>query len=104
MYMMGANHMSDNKVFKGKITAKGTEITVLSRGTDDDYISLTDMAKYKSDAPDDVIKNWIRNRETIEFLGLWEELHNPDFKPVEFDGFRKEAGRNFFIMSPKVSK
>jgi hypothetical protein len=59
------------------------------------------MAKYKSDAPDDVIKNWMRNRESLEFLGLWEELHNPDFKPVEFDGFRKEAGRNAFTMSPK---
>ena len=91
----------DDKIFKGKITAKGMEITVLSKGTDDDYISLTDMAKYKSAAPDDVIKNWMRNIETLEFLGLWEKLHNPHFKPVEFDGFRKEAGRNVFTLSAK---
>jgi hypothetical protein len=61
---------------------------------------LTDIAKYKSDEPNDVIKNWIRGRDTIEFLGLWESLHNPDFKPVEFDGFKKEAGANSFTMSP----
>lgn len=56
---------------------------------------------YKSDAPDDVIKNWMRNRDTIEFLGLWEQLNNPEFKPVEFDGFRTQAGSNAFTMSPK---
>ncbi|MDR3358613.1 MAG: KilA-N domain-containing protein [Desulfovibrio sp.] len=54
-----------------------------------------------SDAPDDVVKNWMRNRELIEFLGLWEQLNNPDFKPVEFDVFRKSAGRNAFVLSPK---
>ncbi len=53
-----------------------------------------------SDAPNDVIKNWMRNRETLEFLGLWESLHNSNFKPVEFDGFRKEAGLHAFTMSP----
>jgi hypothetical protein len=57
-------------------------------------------SKYKSNAPNDVIKNWMRSRETLEFLGLWETLHNPDFKPVEFDGFRKEAGLHAFTMSP----
>ena len=64
-------------------------------------IYITDIAKYKSDAPDDVIKNWMRNRDTIEFLGLWEQLNNPEFKPVEFDGFRSAAGSNAFTMSPK---
>ena len=68
---------------------------------DREYISLTDIAKYKSDEPNDVIKNWLRNRDTIEFLGLWEMLHNADFKPVEFDGFKKEAGANAFTMSPQ---
>lgn len=56
--------------------------------------------QYKSDEPNDVIKNWMRNRDTIEFLGLWESLHNPEFKPVEFDGFKKESGLNAFTMSP----
>jgi len=93
--------MDDNKLFRGKIKAKGMEITVISKGTDNDFISLTDMAKYKSDSPDDVIKNWMRNRETLEFLSLWEELHNPNFKPVESDGVKQEAGRNAFTMSPK---
>ena len=64
------------------------------------YISLTDIAKYRSNEPNDVIKNWLRNKDTIAFLGLWESLHNPDFKPIEFDGFRNEAGSNAFTMSP----
>jgi len=64
------------------------------------FISLTDIARYKSSEPNDVIKNWMRNRDTIEFLGLWESLHNPSFKPVEFDGLKKEAGLNAFTMSP----
>lgn len=93
--------MAASKQFCDSIHAKGTEITVLSNGDENDYISLTDIAKYKSDAPDDVIKNWMRNRDTIEFLGLWEQLNNPNFKPVEFDGFRQQAGANAFTMSPK---
>ena len=83
--------MPTQKKFRDSIHAKGTEITVLSTGDANDYISLTDIARYKSDAPDDVIKNWMRNRDTIEFLGLWEQLNNPDFKPVEFDGFRVQG-------------
>ena len=65
-----------------------------------EFISLTDIARYKSNDPNDVIKNWLRSREAIEFLGLWESLHNPTFKPVEFDGFRSQAGLNAFTMSP----
>lgn len=81
------------------LEAKGTSVRVVS--TDHgDYLSLTDLARFKSDNPDDVIKNWLRNRNTIEFLGVWEELNNPDFKPVEFDGFRKEAGLNSFVLTP----
>jgi hypothetical protein len=89
------------KQIKATIQAKGLQIAVYSTTAQADYISLTDIARYKSDAPDDVIKNWLRNRETIEFLGLWEHLNNPDFKPVEFDGFKMAAGRNAFVLSPK---
>ena len=94
--------MGGDKTFKGKIKAKGTEITVLSNGTYDDYISLTDIAKYKN--ADDafiVINNWMRTRNTIEYLGLWEQLNNPDFKPIEFDRFLHEAGANAFTLSPQ---
>ena len=93
--------MASKKPMKDHIHAKGTDIAVVSSGDENDYISLTDIARYKSDAPDDVIKNWMRNRDTIEFLGLWEQLNNPEFKPVEFDGFRIQAGSNTFTMSPK---
>lgn len=61
---------------------------------------MTDIAKYKSEDPNDVIKNWLRSKDTIEFLGVWENINNPNFKPVEFDGFRNQAGRNAFTMSP----
>jgi hypothetical protein len=82
------------------INVKGSEITV-SRKEQDDYISLTDIARYRNPAePIDVIKNWLRNRSTIEFIGLWEQLHNPDFKAVEFDRFMYEAGSNAFVLSP----
>ena len=89
------------KQVKATIQAKGLHIAVHTALNQADYISLTDIARYKSDAPDDVVKNWLRNRETIEFLGLWEQLNNPDFKPVEFDGFRIAAGRNAFVLSPQ---
>jgi len=90
-----------DKTFKSKISAKGTEISVLSQGTDDDYISLTDIARYKNpDEPNAVIANWLRNRNTIEFLGIWEQLYNPNFKPLEFEGFKNEAGLNAFTLSP----
>jgi len=88
------------KPIKEIIHAKGIDISIYSEDFQNDYISLTDIAKYKSDDPNDVIKNWMRNRDTIEFLGLWESLHNKDFKPVEFDGFKKESGLNAFTMSP----
>lgn len=89
------------KQIKTTIEAKGIQIAVHTTTKQPDYISITDIARYKSDSPDDVVKNWMRNRETIEFLGLWEQLNNPDFKPVEFDGFRNAAGRNAFVLSPK---
>lgn len=80
-----------------KLIVKDQEV----RLTQGDYISLTDIAKSKNpDEPNDLIRNWLRNRNTLEFLGLWEQLNNPSFNPVEFDGFRKEAGLNSFTMSP----
>ena len=67
----------------------------------DDIISRSDIARYKSDEPFIVINNWIRSKDTIEFLGLWEQLHNSNFKPIEFDRFKKEAGYNAFTLSPQ---
>jgi hypothetical protein len=84
-----------------KIEVKGTEITVYSN-SEEDYICITDIARHKNaERTDDLIRNWIRNRNTIEFLGIWEMLNNPDFKPVEFDGFKKQAGLNSFTLTPK---
>lgn len=83
-----------------KINVKGREIVIFNKG-DEDYICITDIARYKnSDRTDDLVRNWLRNRNTIEFLGIWEQLNNPDFKPVEFDGFRKQAGLNSFTLTP----
>lgn len=82
-----------------KIIVQGIEIITFKKQSDD-FISLTDIARYKGVIEtDDVIKNWLRNRSTIEFLGLWEKLNNPKFKPVEFDGFKYEAGSNNFVLS-----
>lgn len=83
-----------------KIKVQDKQVTIINHN-DNDYISLTDIAKYKSDDPTAVIGNWMRNRNTIEFLGIWESLYNPSFKPLEFEGFRKEAGLNAFTMSPQ---
>jgi len=84
-----------------KIEVKGVEVAFLQMAKED-FICITDIAKYKnSDAPADIIKNWLRSKNTIELLGLWEKLHNPDFKLVEFDQFKKEAGFNHFVLSPK---
>ena len=83
------------------VSVKGTDITVLMH-REQDYISLTDIARHKNAGlTDDLIRNWLRNRNTIEFLGIWESLNNPDFNPVEFDGFRKSAGLNSFALTPR---
>jgi|SRR5690606_1871274 len=82
------------------IDVNGTEITVFVN-KEHDFISLTDIAKYKTNEPSAVIGNWMRNRNTIEFLGIWETLYNPNFKPIEFEGFKKQAGLNAFTLSPK---
>ncbi len=83
-----------------KITVLNTNVTVISVN-EKDYISLTDIAKHKSDDPTAVIGNWMRNRNTIEYLGIWESLYNPQFNPLEFEGFRREAGLNAFTLSPQ---
>jgi len=84
-----------------KINVKGTEIVIFQQ-RDDDYLSLTDIAHYKDEErSDDIVKNWLRNKNTLEFLGLWEKINNPNFKPVEFDGFKSQAGFNSFVMTPK---
>ncbi|MBQ3280386.1 KilA-N domain-containing protein [Candidatus Saccharibacteria bacterium] len=83
------------------IHAKGLKIGIYTNDFENEFISLTDIAKYKSDDPNDAIRTWMKSKETITFLGLWEELHNPNFKPVEFEGFRNEAGYNAFSMSPQ---
>jgi hypothetical protein len=79
----------------------GREVSI-SNKNQDDFISITDIAKYKNpDSPADIIKNWLRSKNTIELLGLWEKLYNPNFKLVEFDQFKNEAGYNHFVLSPK---
>ena len=83
-----------------KIIVHDTGVTVISVNNED-FISLTDIARYKSDDPNAVIANWMRNRNTIEYLGIWDCLYNPSFKPLEFEVFKKEAGLNAFTLSPK---
>jgi hypothetical protein len=90
-----------SKSKKSKVDVQGTTVSIVSSGNDD-YLSLTDIAKYKNpDHADDVIRNWLRNRNTIEFLGVWERLNNSDFNPVEFDGIKIMAGLNSFTLTPK---
>lgn len=85
-----------------KIHANGTEISVISGNSADDYISLTDLARYRNpDDPAGVVGNWLRNKNTIDYLGLWEEMFNPNFKLLEFEEFRKHAGENAFTLSPQ---
>ncbi|EPV42545.1 TPA: KilA-N domain-containing protein [Streptococcus agalactiae] len=90
-----------SKAKKETIEAKGFAIQIYTEDFKNDYISLTDIARYKSDEPFIVINNWLRSKDNIQFLGLWESMHNPDFKPIEFDRFRNEAGSNAFTLSPQ---
>lgn len=90
-----------SKINKEQIFAKGFSIQIYTEDFKNDYISLTDIAKYKNtDDPRFVIQNWMRNRNTLEFIGLWEALNNPNFNRVQFDTFRSEAGLNRFTMTP----
>ena len=90
-----------NDIKKDVIHAKGIEIGIYTTDFENEFISLTDIAKYRNDDdPRFVIQNWMRNRNTIEFLALWEELHNQNFNRVQFDTVKNEAGLNRFIMTP----
>ena len=89
--------MAKNK----KIEVKGREISLYSDKLDD-FISLTDIARYRdAERSDYILQNWMRNRSTIEFMGLWEQFNNPDFNSIEFDGIKNMAGSNSFSLTPK---
>ena len=86
---------------KATIEVQGAAITILSQ-KEQDFICLTDIARFKNpDRSDDLVRNWLRNRNTVEFLGVWERLNNPGFNSVEFDGIRIQAGLNSFVLTPK---
>jgi hypothetical protein len=87
---------------KGRILQVKQSVINVIRQEETDFISLTDIARYKdAEHTDNIIQNWMRNRNTIELLGFWETIYNPNFKPLEFEGFRKQAGINSFVMTPK---
>jgi len=89
------------KVKNNKIDVQGFSIVVYKYNLED-YISLTDIARYKDiNHTDSIIQNWLRNRNTVELLGFWETIYNTNFKPLEFEGFRKQAGLNSFVLTPK---
>jgi len=91
------SNMSKSK----KLNVQGVAITFYENGKND-YISLTDIARYKeTEHTDTVIQNWLRNRNTVELLGFWEILNNPNFNPLEFEGFRRQTGLNSFVLTPK---
>ena len=91
-----------SKIKKETIEANGFSIQIYTKDFKNDYISLTDIAKYRnSDDPRFVIQNWMRNRNTLEFIGLWEVLNNENFNRVQFDTFRNESGLNRFTMTPQ---
>jgi len=94
--MQGKNEMNIRKM-----VVKGKDVLLFSK-EHIEYISLTDMAKSKDpERTNYIVQNWMRNRNTIEFIGLWEVIHNPNFKRIEFDAFRKEAGLNSFSLTPQ---
>lgn len=88
------------KVIQETLDVKGLDVTVRSTGDENDYLSLTDLAKAKSDNPRIVIANWMRLKDTLDLLGIWERLNNPDFNRIEFDTVIKQAGHNAFTMTP----
>ena len=89
------------KIKKEVLHAKGIDISIYTEDYQNEYISLTDIAKYRNeDDPRFVIQNWMRNRNTVEFLGVWESLHNPEFNRVQFEAVKSEAGLNRFVMTP----
>ena len=90
--------MAKNKT----INVKGTEIIILKENNKDEFISLTGIARYRdAERSDYILQNWLRNRSTIEFVGLWEQFNNPNFNSIEFDGIKNQAGSNSFSLTPK---
>lgn len=90
-----------SKIKREKIEVKGFEIEIYTEDFKNDYISLTDIARYKnSEEPNVVVANWLRNYNTIEYLGIWESLNNVNFNPLEFEGVLAQAGQNAFTLSP----
>ncbi|MBA4408359.1 MAG: hypothetical protein C0397_02920 [Odoribacter sp.] len=86
---------------KVSLVVQGTTVNIISNN-ETEYISLTDIAKYRNEnEPFSIINNWMRSRSTISFIGLWESLNNENFKPIEFDRFKTEAGDNYFVLSPQ---
>ena len=90
-----------NRIKKETIHAKGLDIGIYTYDFKNEYVSLTDIAKYRSIQPAMTIHNWLRGRDIVEFLGLWESLHNPEFKLIEFDKFKQDAGSNAYVFSIK---
>ena len=94
-----------SKINKEQISAKGFSIKVYTEDFKNDYISLTDIAKYKNkEEPNVVVANWMRNYNTIEYLGIWEKLNNPEFNPLEFEGYLKEADMVDASLYNKIAK
>ena len=89
------------KIVKDIIHANGIDIGIYTMDFDKEYISLTDIARHRSIDPRITIHNWLRSRDVVEFLGLWEALNNPEFKRIDFDTFKKDAGANAFVFSIK---
>ena len=90
-----------SKIKSDILHVKGIDVGIYTEDFRNEYISLTDIARFRnSDDPRFAIQNWMRNRNTLEFLGLWESLHNPNFNRVQFDTFRTEAGLNRFVVTP----
>ena len=90
------------KTIKDTIHANGIDISIYSEDLQNDYISLTDIAKKREgEYPGYVIQNWLRNKNTIAFVGLWESIHNPNFNCIEFEAIKGEAGTNSFVLTPK---
>ena len=86
---------------KATITVQGLAVSIISQHQDD-YISITDIARHRdAERSDYILQNWLRNRSTIEFIGLWEQLKNPIFNSIEFDGIKNMAGSNSFSLTPK---
>ena len=89
------------KAIKETIHAQGLEISIYTTDFENEYISLTDIARYRSAEPRFTIHSWLKSRDIVEFLGLWECLHNPDFNRVDFDTFKQDAGTNAYTFSIK---